>query len=341
MEVIMNTQKNSYSIPSVLTELLNNKKFVLFDIETTGLNPNYDKVILIGVLYQEEDNIVIKQFFCNNSNEELELLKSFIETFRDFDIYITFNGGNFDIPFLNKRFSKYKLNYQIDPYINFDLLKVVRKNKSLLGLSNCKLKTVEKFLGIKRKDTIDGAESVKLFKKYEQTREENLKEKILLHNFEDILHLLPTLNILNYIDKDRVFTHFPKEFSLDDKLKIRVKDYIFKKDFLEVYGNFFGSLNQDFIFYNHNYEFSILRDENEFKFKVPLLSVNIGNNESYSFINLNELNYKKSSLSDMNNNEKLKYLVKMGNEIKDFNVFNFIKDFSLHILKQIHKEKGD
>lgn len=335
MDIITRTQKNSYDIPNILTKLSYNKRFVLFDIETTGLNPNYDKVILIGILYQEGDNIIIKQFFCNNSNEELQLLKSFIDNFHCFQFYITFNGSTFDIPFLNKRFSKYNLDYKIDPFLNLDLYRVVRKNKNLLNLNNCKLKTVENFLGINRNDTIDGAESVKLYKKYEKNKDNALKEKILLHNYEDILHLLPTLNILNYIDKDNIIRDFPKEFSLNDKVKVRIIDYKIKKDFLEVSGKFYGDLNQDYIFYNLGYDFSLLRDNKQIKLKLPLLSINTCDNEAYSFFNLNQLNYKHSILSKLSNKEKLKYIVKKGNKIKHSNIYNFIQNFSFHIFKRI------
>lgn len=335
MDIITKSKKVSHSIPSILAEFLDNQRFVLFDIETTGLNPSYDKVILIGVLYQEEENIIIKQFFCNNSSEELELLKSFIDAFQSFNFFITYNGGNFDIPFLNKRFAKHNLEYRIDPYFNFDLYKVVRKNKSFLGLDNCKLKTVEKFLGILREDTIDGAESVRLFKQYESTKNESLKEKILLHNYEDILHLLPTLNILNFIRKDRVFAHLPKDFSLANGLKIRIIDYQIKKDFLEVYGSFCGHLTQDLIIYSHNYNFNLIKENNQFIFKVPLLNVNVEEIGTYSFINLNELDYINYDLSQMNTEEKLKYLIKVDKEIKDINIFNFVKDFSSHVLNSI------
>ncbi len=336
MDIIQNTMKISFSIPNILSETLSHKKFVLFDIETTGLSSNYSKVILIGILYIENENIVIKQFFCNNSNEELELLKAFIDSFQNFDLYITFNGGNFDVPFLNKRFSKYNLNYRIDPYLNFDLYKVVRKSKNILGLNDCKLKTIEKYLGITREDTIDGGESVKLFNKYEQTGDEGLKRKILLHNYEDILHLLPTLDILSFIDYNKAFAYMPKEFLLDNNLKMRIVDYKVSKDFLLASGTISGSLKQDFISYNHGYDFSFLKDTNEFTLKIPLLNVSIGNGQSYSFINLNELHYTKSTLSEMSNKERSKYLVKVDNEIKDYNIYNFIKEFSLLILKEIY-----
>lgn len=337
MDIITNIRKASFSIPDILSDFLSSKKFALFDIETTGLSSKYNKVILIGILYIRDENIVIKQFFCDNSNEEIDLLKSFIDFFKNFDFYITFNGGTFDIPFLNKRLSKYRLNYKIDPYLNFDLYKVVRKNKSILGLNNCKLKTIEKYVGIDRKDTIDGAESIRLFNEYENTNDANLKQKILLHNFEDILHLLPTLSILNPIDKNKVFKYLPKEFLFGDDLRMRVIDYRIDRDFLSVSGNFYGDLKQDFVFYNNAYDFSLLKEKKQFKMKIPLFNVTIGNNKTYSFINLNELNYVNPSLSEMDNKERLKYLVKVEKDIKDYNIYSFIKNFSIYILKDIYK----
>ena len=113
MDIIQSIEKNTVSIPSVLTDLIGEKKFVIFDIETTGLNSSYNKVILIGIVYLDGDKVVTKQFFCNKSTEEKELLEAFIDAFKNFDFYISFNGGNFDIPFLNKRFAKHNLNYKI------------------------------------------------------------------------------------------------------------------------------------------------------------------------------------------------------------------------------------
>ena len=207
------------------------------------------------------------------------------------------------------------------------------------GGNRDKLKTVEKYLGIERKDTINGLESIKLYKEYERTGDDTLKKKVLLHNFEDILHLLPTMNILNYIKKDRIFAFLPKEFSYNDKLTIRTSDYKISKDFLYVTGSYCGDLNQDFVYYNHTYDLSLLRDNQQFSLKIPLLSVNDTNDTTYTFINLNELDFLDITLSALDNKEKLKYLVKAGNEVKDFNIFSFTKEFSLNVLDRITLDK--
>lgn len=51
------------------------------------------------------------------------------------------------------------------------------------------LKTVEKFLGVHREDQIDGGISVELYCKYLETRNEEIKDIIMLHNYEDVLNL--------------------------------------------------------------------------------------------------------------------------------------------------------
>lgn len=165
------------------------KNHFVFDIETTGLNSNYCKVILIGILYIENNKTVIKQFFAPSQEFEKELLIEFLSHIKDFEYHITFNGLTFDIPFLNSRFKKHSIDYTIDKSRDIDILRLVKPYKENLSLSDCKLKTIEKYLGIERDDTISGKESADLYKEFEKTQDIDLKEKILLHNYDDIYYL--------------------------------------------------------------------------------------------------------------------------------------------------------
>lgn len=162
---------------------------IVFDIETTGLNSKYCKVILIGALYIENNKTVVKQFFALSQDSEKNILTEFIDLIQSFDYHITFNGITFDIPFLNYRLKKHDINYEIDKYKDIDILRLVKPYKENLSLSDCKLKTLEKYLGIERDDTISGKESVELYKEFEKTQDISLKEKILLHNYDDIYYL--------------------------------------------------------------------------------------------------------------------------------------------------------
>ena len=173
-------------ITKVLDELIDiPPNHFVFDIETTGLNSNYCKVILIGILFNQDNKAVIKQYFANTEDDEKELLLSFINDIKNYKNHITFNGLTFDIPFLNTRLKKHNIDFSLSKNDDIDILKLIRPFKEKLSLSDCKLKTIEKYLGIYREDTISGKESVDLYKRYSVNQDIDLKEKILLHNYED------------------------------------------------------------------------------------------------------------------------------------------------------------
>ncbi|SHH25189.1 ribonuclease H-like domain-containing protein [Tepidibacter thalassicus] len=211
-----------------LNEIINiPNNHCVFDIETTGLSPKYNKVILIGILYIKNNQTIIQQFFAHNTDEEKEILFYFKEIFKNFKNHITFNGHRFDIPFLNQRFEKNNLNFFIDKNKNIDILKIVKPYKQKLGLENCKLKTVEKLIGIERKDTISGKESIDLYKKFELNKDENLKKKILLHNYEDIYYLGKLFKIKDIIDTNEKFIEIN---FLDNTYKLKLSSYKFIKN---------------------------------------------------------------------------------------------------------------
>lgn len=192
MEVITKTIDNLIDIP---------KNHFVFDIETTGLSPKYCKVILIGILYNLNNKTIIKQYFAESEEEEKDLLLKFINDIKTFDHHITFNGVSFDIPFLNSRFNSNDIDFSIDKCDDIDILRIVKPFKEKLSLSDCKLKTIEKYMGIQREDTISGKESVELYKNFVISKDISLKEKILLHNYEDIYYLGKIYNIKNIIDE--------------------------------------------------------------------------------------------------------------------------------------------
>lgn len=186
MEIITHISDDFIDIPD--------NNFV-FDIETTGLSPKFCKVILIGIVYNENNKTIIKQFFALNEDEEKELLLTFSKEIASFNKHITFNGFTFDIPFLNSRFEKHNIDFSLDKSADMDILRLIRPYKEKLSLLDCKLKTIEKYIGIHRSDTISGKESVVLYKEFVLTKNEDLKNRILLHNYEDIYYLAKMLKI--------------------------------------------------------------------------------------------------------------------------------------------------
>lgn len=187
---------------------------VFFDIETTGLNPFNSFIYLIGCVYYRNNKFHFIQWFADNTDSEKEIIESFFEFIKNYKLLINFNGNYFDIPFVLKRCSIYQLNYNFNNIQSVDLYKEVLPYKKILQLENYKQKTIEKFLGINRKDKYSGGELIQVYNNYLKCKnlntDNNLTTKsllnmLLLHNEDDIKGLVSVSNILVYRD---LFTKF-------------------------------------------------------------------------------------------------------------------------------------
>lgn len=189
-------------IEKILNEKLNidNNTFI-FDIETTGLNPKFCKVILIGILYNCQDKTVIKQFFAENEDEEKEILTVLADEIKRFKRHVTYNGLGFDIGFINYRLKKHSIDFSLDKEEDFDIFRFVKQFKRPLNLEDCSLNTVETFFGIHRDDIIDGGESVRLYKDFVKNKDQKIMDTILLHNYEDIYNLSKLINIKDLVEE--------------------------------------------------------------------------------------------------------------------------------------------
>lgn len=173
-----------------------------FDIETLGFDRKRHPVILICAAYKYEDSVLIRQYFADTEGDEFEILSAFKDDMRNIEKVITFNGDGFDIPFLSCRFDIHNIEYFFEGIESLDMLKFIRPLKSVWGLDNLKLKSVEKFFGITRHDQIDGAQSIRLYHEYQKSQNYLCKSDIMLHNFEDVKHMLILhKSILSYLQK--------------------------------------------------------------------------------------------------------------------------------------------
>ena len=272
MEVITKTLDELIDIPP---------NHFVFDIETTGLNSNYCKVILIGILFNQDNKTVIKQFFANTEDDEKELLLTFINTIKNYQNHITFNGLTFDIPFLNTRLKKHNIDFYLSKNDDIDILKLIRPFKEKLSLSDCKLKTIEKYLGIHREDTISGKESIDLYKDYSVNQNIDLKEKILLHNYEDIYYLGVIFKIKDILKhKLNVLCIATNNLSLE----LVPGSFKISKNILSIIYNTFEGNVFNINIYNDSY--SIISDEKNLILNVSLDKGRDSNNNTILFYNL-------------------------------------------------------
>lgn len=193
------------------------ENWLLFDIETTGFDRKKTKVVLVGLIFRRDGDLIVKQVFAESYKDEILLLTELINDFDGKDIYISYNGNNFDIPYLNSRFYENQLYYSIKKYKSFDLYLYFKQNKHIYNLPNVKLKTVEKYLGVAREDTIDGGESVRLYYEYLKTRSNEQVDQICLHNHDDIVNLLRLTDKVIKMDAS-VISFAPKMMQIQNDL---------------------------------------------------------------------------------------------------------------------------
>lgn len=160
-------------------------KIAFVDIETTGLSHGSD-ITIIGIYDGSTPHLYVNGKNLQDAHAKL----------KEFDIFVTFNGKQFDIPFIEHHFS-----YKYD-IVHLDLRYMLKE----LGLQGG-LKSVENQLGINRDADLvgmDGFEAVSLWYKYKRGNQAAL-QKLLRYNEQDIVNLKSLLNY--YLSKKQMQQH--------------------------------------------------------------------------------------------------------------------------------------
>jgi len=338
MEIIRYDLSDSFTLPENFCNVYKDIPFAIFDIETTGLNPQYNKVILIGILYSNNDQIIIEQFFCNSRNEEIDLLESFIKRIKDIPLLISYNGDSFDIPFLTKRIEINKIPTKIPPFCSLDLLKFVRNFQTPFNLKDCKLKSVEKHLGINRQDQISGQESVELYNRYESTGGKHLKDLILLHNHDDLRYLFKILSILDNVSHEDLIYSIPHMLTCSNEVLCVVNKFYIKNNTLSVYGLLLNNDMDEYILHQPGFSFNYNADNQRYLLQVPLYKAVLDSKEKCFYINMNH--YSFDYRSKLENNHLLPDNIILFKKDKNINMLD-IYGFSTELLTYIIEDLTD
>lgn len=167
---------------------------LFLDIETTGLSACYDQVTVIGAFSGGR-----LALFINGIN-----LDEFPAYVARFPLLVTFNGSQFDLPFLRTHFPRARLDQA-----HIDLRFVLGS----LGYRGG-LKAVERNLGVARPATVqgvDGFEAVRLWHRYRQGDRRAL-EKLLLYNLVDVVNMVRLVEIA--VNRKADLTAFPGEAAM-------------------------------------------------------------------------------------------------------------------------------
>lgn len=222
------TKPIPYQLNYPLISSFQPEETLFFDIETTGLSALHSYVYLISCASFKEGTWILTQWLMEKIDEEQVIIQNFFTFLSSFRLLIHYNGSGFDLPYLQKKCIQYHLNYNFDSIQSFDLYQQLIPYKKKLPVQNLKLQTIEKFIGIKRKDTYQGGELISVYTEYvgrkgyeaihnHETQSyqiaknsglpsigsftaQQLEDILLLHNAEDVMDLLCVMNALAYVD---------------------------------------------------------------------------------------------------------------------------------------------
>lgn len=175
---------------------------IILDIETTGLDSNYDKLVLLGLILIENKKSYLEQYFAVDDDEEKRLLNILLEKIENKKI-INYNGDIFDIPFLNNRLIHHKINSSIYNE-SFDIYKYLKSKRYFFQFDSMKLVNIEKMVNIFRNDPSRYKSISRL--NDDIVQREN-PEPILIHNQNDLIATEKLSNIEEIINSKLSITY--------------------------------------------------------------------------------------------------------------------------------------
>jgi uncharacterized protein YprB with RNaseH-like and TPR domain len=168
-----------------LASFCQDNDFAILDIETMGLSER--PIILLGIAKPNKTHVCTSQFLLRDIEDEPGAIWALVSKLKPNLSLITFNGRSFDIPYIKQRLAYYGLEAYLDnPH--FDVLHFTRRalrNK----IDDCKLETVENYLGVKRGINVPGALVPHFYETYLKTRNPGPLVAIVEHNKQDLLTL--------------------------------------------------------------------------------------------------------------------------------------------------------
>ena len=177
-----------------LPELLDPRKILYLDTETTGLGGAGTVAFLVGMGFLTNTGFEVHQFLMRDYPEEPYLLKHVAAGLGKFDVLCTFNGTTFDVPLLEGRFLMNRMDRSCLELPHLDLLHMCRRLWRL-RLGRCNLGRLEEvILGRPREDDLPGSEVPERYFTYLKTGQMSLLDDILKHNAQDIMSLCVLLN---------------------------------------------------------------------------------------------------------------------------------------------------
>ena len=181
-------RSQSHPLLFLICNLIPLDKLLFIDIETLGLYTQ--PIILTGIARIKNNEIIIDQFLTLNLDEEPAMLFATISYINEDNIILSYNGKNFDIPYLDSRLIYYGILNESISNIHLDLFhfcKRLFKNR----FPNLKLSTLEQFLlGLKRNIEVPSFLVPEFYYEYLKINNPGPLIPIIQHNKQDLITLI-------------------------------------------------------------------------------------------------------------------------------------------------------
>ena len=120
-----------YQLPFFITNKCPYDKTLFFDIETTGFSAKNTTLYLIGVLYYQDRNIEILQWFNEDGNDEGNLIQAFLQFSKSFTHLVHYNGNGFDLPYLSQKAEALQIPFDVKELLTqIDIFKAIKPYKN-------------------------------------------------------------------------------------------------------------------------------------------------------------------------------------------------------------------
>jgi len=156
------------------------------DIETTGLDKWDDDVTMIGSYRGGEMTTLIRG---QNLSQ-----RALADELQEAKLLVTFNGGQFDLPVIERTFG-----IEVD-LLHIDLMHLCRRLNLTGGL-----KIIERRVGIERdRPDLSGEDAVRLWREYERGNDTSL-DTLIHYNQEDVMNLESLMHVVTKQLHEEVF----------------------------------------------------------------------------------------------------------------------------------------
>ena len=173
MEKVINIEKTDSNF----------KDYLLFDIETTGLNRKNDFMYMFGLCEKRKNELIYTQYYIESEVDEIFLIYKLNEILYNKTV-ISYNGDRFDIPFIRTKANKYGI--ELVKFTNIDLYRQFQKLNFFLEEPSLKAINLGKKLGLDVHDHVNQEEMPKIFEMYSNLNNKDMLSKLIYHNYIDL-----------------------------------------------------------------------------------------------------------------------------------------------------------